>query len=84
MRGLQNLLFALPLAFASTALVDVRDASACGGCLVPPSENTQVSGHRMILSISNDKTTRGIVGGPRRSRAIDGACDREAAAPLEP
>ena len=57
MRGLQNLLFALPLAFASTALVDVRDASACGGCLVPPSENTQVSGHRMILSISNDKTT---------------------------
>jgi hypothetical protein len=57
MRGLQNLLFALPVVFASAALVDVRDASACGGCLVGQSETTQVTGHRMILSVSNDKTT---------------------------
>jgi hypothetical protein len=39
------------------ALVDARDASACGGCLINENESTQVTGHRMILSISKDKTT---------------------------
>jgi hypothetical protein len=57
MRHLKTLLLALPLAFASMSLVDARDASACGGCFVSQSESTQVTGHRMILSVSNDKTT---------------------------
>jgi hypothetical protein len=30
---------------------------ACGGCFVPPDENTQVTGHRMILSVSAQQTT---------------------------
>lgn len=45
----------LPLAvmpaFVST------DAYACGGCIVSQTETTQVTGHRMILSISKDSTT---------------------------
>ena len=45
----------LPVALA--ALTDIRDASACGGCFVQQSESTQVSGHRMILSVSPDHTT---------------------------
>jgi hypothetical protein len=57
MRHLKTLLLSLPLAFASLSLVDARDASACGGCFVSQSESTQVTGHRMILSVSNDKTT---------------------------
>jgi hypothetical protein len=57
MRHLKTLLLALPLAFASMSLVDARDTSACGGCFVSQSESTQVTGHRMILSVSNDKTT---------------------------
>ncbi|MCK6589185.1 MAG: DUF2330 domain-containing protein [Polyangiaceae bacterium] len=57
MRHIKTLLFALPLAFASLSLADARDASACGGCFVTQSESTQVTGHRMILSVSNEKTT---------------------------
>jgi len=57
MRGLKTLLLAFPLALATTVLADAHDASACGGCLVGQSESTQVTGHRMILSISNDTTT---------------------------
>lgn len=45
----------LPLAVAP-AFVST-DAHACGGCLVSQSETTQVTGHRMILSISKDQTT---------------------------
>lgn len=45
----------LPLAvmpaFVST------DAYACGGCIVSQTETTQVTGHRMILSISKESTT---------------------------
>jgi Uncharacterized protein conserved in bacteria (DUF2330) len=33
------------------------DARACGGCLIAQNESTQVTGHRMVLSISNDRTT---------------------------
>jgi hypothetical protein len=57
MRHLKTLLLALPLAFASLSLVDARDASACGGCLINENESTQVTGHRMILSIGKDTTT---------------------------
>lgn len=32
------------------------DAEACGGCFVPPEESTVVTGHRMALSISQDRT----------------------------
>jgi len=33
------------------------DALACGGCFVPPEESTQVTGHRMIMSIGQDQST---------------------------
>jgi MYXO-CTERM domain-containing protein len=49
------LLLSIPL--AALAVTDARDAAACGGCFVPPLDNTQVSGHRMLLSISQDETT---------------------------
>lgn len=41
------------------ALVSVwsADADACGGCFVPPDESTQVTGHRMLLSVSMEQTT---------------------------
>jgi hypothetical protein len=40
------------LAAAGAVLFPSRDAEACGGCFVPPSENTVVTGHRMAVSIS--------------------------------
>lgn len=49
------LLLAVPV--AALALTDARDAAACGGCFVPPEESTQVTGHRMLLSISPTETT---------------------------
>ena len=33
------------------------DARACGGCFVPPDANTQVTGHRMLLSLSQQQST---------------------------
>ena len=30
---------------------------ACGGCFVPPDEDTQVTGHRMVLSVSMQQST---------------------------
>lgn len=54
MRLRNVLLVALPL-FA--ALAESRDASACGGCFVQQSENTQVTGHRMVLSLSKTEST---------------------------
>jgi hypothetical protein len=45
------------LALSSTILLTSPDARACGGCFVQQSESTQVTGHRMILSLSNEKTT---------------------------
>lgn len=34
-----------------------HEAQACGGCFVPPEENTQVTGHRMVMSIGMDQST---------------------------
>jgi hypothetical protein len=34
-----------------------REAAACGGCFVSQTENTQVSSHRMVLSVSPTETT---------------------------
>ncbi len=45
------------VASAATAVVSARDAVACGGCFVSQSETTQVSGHRMAMSVSQDQTT---------------------------
>ena len=39
------------------AAVATQDAYACGGCIAPPTSSTQVSGHRMILSISPTQTS---------------------------
>ena len=33
------------------------EARACGGCFVPPDENSQVTGHRMVMSIGMDHST---------------------------
>ena len=49
------LLLAVPV--VALALTDARDAAACGGCFVPPEESTQVTGHRMLLSVSPTETT---------------------------
>jgi Uncharacterized protein conserved in bacteria (DUF2330) len=49
------LLLAVPV--AALAITDANVASACGGCFVPPEESTQVTGHRMLLSISQQQTT---------------------------
>jgi len=43
----------LALGFLSYA----PDALACGGCFVPPDENSQVTGHRMVMSIGMDQST---------------------------
>ncbi|APR85823.1 Hypothetical protein A7982_11172 [Minicystis rosea] len=45
------------VALAAVALANVRDADACGGCFVAQSESTVVTGHKMILSISQQQTT---------------------------
>jgi MYXO-CTERM domain-containing protein len=37
--------------------LDPQPAEACGGCFVPPEENSQVTGHRMVLSVSKTQTT---------------------------
>jgi len=51
----QTLAFLVPMV-AVTALT-ARDAAACGGCFVPPDANTQVTGHRMVISVSPTETT---------------------------
>lgn len=56
MKLLRSLALSLPL-FLAPSLLHLSDASACGGCLVNQVETTQVTGHRMVLSISNDRTT---------------------------
>jgi hypothetical protein len=45
------------LAFSVVPSIFAADAQACGGCIIAQSESTQVTSHRMILSISNDRTT---------------------------
>ena len=47
-------LLALPLV---ATVLEVHDASACGGCFVPQDESTQVTGHRMAVSVSSKQTT---------------------------
>ncbi len=50
--ALRAALVAATLASAAIA----RDASACGGCFVPPASTTVVAGHRMALSISTTQS----------------------------
>src|SRR5579859_3634861 len=46
------------LAASSLALVAERDASACGGCFVPPAENdSDITDERMLLSVSPQQST---------------------------
>lgn len=56
MKKVRSLLLALPLVGLALAAPQ-GDAQACGGCVVPPDENTQVTGHRMIFSVSMTQTT---------------------------
>ena len=56
MSSSKMLLWSLPLAAAVTVF-NPGDASACGGCFVPPAESTQVTGHRMILSVGMGQST---------------------------
>lgn len=56
MRLVKSLLLAASV-LSLASVIDVKDASACGGCFVVETENTQVSSHRMILSISNTQTS---------------------------
>ena len=44
-------------ALALSCLVGAPEAHACGGCVVPPDESTQVTGHRMIFATSKTQTT---------------------------
>ena len=45
-------------ALALSGVFFSADAQACGGCFhIQQSESGQVTGHRMIFSVSNDKTT---------------------------
>lgn len=55
MKSIRLLLAATALALVPSYFAS--DAQACGGCLIAQSESTQVTGHRMILSLSNDRTT---------------------------
>ena len=59
MRLNQSLLLSVPVLLLATS--HANDASACGGCfheeVIQQSENTQVTGHKMILSVSSAKTT---------------------------
>lgn len=40
-----------------TALLTESSAEACGGCFVPPENNTVVTDHRMILSVGQGQST---------------------------
>lgn len=51
---IRTLFLLAPLAL--TAL-PASDAQACGGCFTQQTETTQVSGHRMVLSVSQEQTT---------------------------
>src|SRR5262249_42903516 len=55
MRVLKALLLSLPLSLLTATTT--HDAAACGGCLTQQQEVTQVTGHKMILSISKTQTT---------------------------
>src|SRR4051812_20716518 len=52
-----GLTFVIALPVLAAAALVAPDASACGGCFPPPGEQqTVVTDHRMILSLSKDKT----------------------------
>jgi hypothetical protein len=53
-RLVKTLVVAAPLAVAAS--LSTNSADACGGCFIAPTENTVVSGHRMALSISMQRT----------------------------
>jgi len=55
MKFVRALVLALPLLGAP--FFYASDADACGGCLINQQESTQVTSHRMALSISNEQTT---------------------------
>src|SRR5262245_41209148 len=58
LRALKSALFVAPL--LALAVVPARDARACGGCFhddMQQTEMTQVTGHRMILSVSKIQST---------------------------
>lgn len=59
MRFIKPLLLSIPV--LALALSHAGDASACGGCFHEPpiqqSESTQVTGHKMILAVSQTQTT---------------------------
>ena len=59
MRFARTLLLSIPV--LALGLSHANDASACGGCFHEPdiqqSEITQVTGHKMILSVSKTQTT---------------------------
>jgi hypothetical protein len=59
MRAFMRSIRALVLASATLAAAAAasNDARACGGCIGPPAEVTQVTGHRMILSVALKQTT---------------------------
>ncbi len=53
-----TLLLAAAAATSSIALVGEKDAEACGGCFHEPTENDSIiTDHRMVLSISPTQTT---------------------------
>ncbi|MDC0743340.1 DUF2330 domain-containing protein [Polyangium mundeleinium] len=55
MKLLHALFLSLPLVTA--VVTNTHDAAACGGCFPPQDESTQVTGHRMIFSVSQTSTT---------------------------
>ncbi len=41
----------------AAAALQARDAGACGGCFVSETESTQITGEKMLLSLSQQQTT---------------------------
>lgn len=57
-KKIRSLAIALGLvASLGTTVALERTAAACGGCFVPPEDNTVVTDHRMILSVGNGEST---------------------------
>jgi MYXO-CTERM domain-containing protein len=50
-------IIACALSVSCLVVFEPAPAEACGGCFVPPDENTLVTGHRMVLSVSSTQTT---------------------------
>lgn len=54
---LSKTIIAFALGVTAVSVAHIEEAKACGGCFVQQTENTQVTSHRMILSISPEATT---------------------------